>query len=99
MPKLNNVLKIFGLIFDDRLNLEKHINRVVSTCHANVRDLSRIASKLNKTPKVQLVCSLILSHIGYRNAWFCKIPENLLHKLTKVLNAATRFIFDFVVLF
>ena len=65
LPMPNDFVKILGVIFDDRLNLEKHINRVVSTCYANLRNLGRIASKLTKPLKVQLVHSLILSHIHY----------------------------------
>ena len=89
----NDFVKILGEIFDDRLNLKKHINRVVSTCYANSRNLGRIASKLTKPLKVQLVHSLILSHIDYCNALFYNLPEYLLQKLTKVLYSAVRFIF------
>ena len=89
----NDFVKILGVIFDDRLNLEKHIDRVVSTCYGNLRNLGRIASKLTKPLKIQLVHSLILSHIDYCNALFYNLPEYLLHKLTKVLYSAVRFIF------
>ena len=65
LPMPNAFAKILGVIFDDRLNLEKHINRVVSTCYGNLRNLGRIASKLTKPLKIQLVHSLILSHIDY----------------------------------
>ena len=70
LPIPNDYVKILGVIFDDRLNLEKHINRVVCTCYANLHNLGRIASKLTKPLKVQLVHSLILSHIDYCNALF-----------------------------
>ena len=50
----NDFVKILRVMLDDRLNLEKHINGVVSTCYANLRNLDRIASKLTKPPKVQL---------------------------------------------
>ena len=70
LPKTNAFVKILGVVFDDRLNLEKHINRVVSTCYGNLRNLGRIASKLTKPLKIQLVHSLILSHIDYCNALF-----------------------------
>ena len=66
---------------------------MVSTCYANLRNLGRIASKLTKPLKVQLVHFLILSHIDYCNALFYNLPEYLLHKLTKVLYSAVRFIF------
>ena len=93
LPMTNAFVKILGVVFDDRLNLEKHINRVVSTCYGNLRNLGRIASKLTKPLKIQLVHSLILSHIDYCNALFYNLPEYLLHKLTKVLYSAVRFIF------
>ena len=32
LPIPNDLVKVLGVIFDERLNLEKHINRVVSTC-------------------------------------------------------------------
>ena len=77
----NDFVKILSVIFHDRLNLVKHINKVVSTCYAN---FGRITPKLTKTLKIQPVHCLILSHIDYNNALFYNIPEYLLHKLTKV---------------
>ena len=74
----------YGVIFDDRLNLEKYIIRAVSTCYVNLCNLGRIASKLTKTLKVQLDRSLILSHVDYCNALFYELLEYLSHKLTKV---------------
>ena len=68
---------------------------MVSTCYGNLRNLGRIASKFTKPLKVQLVYSLILSHIDYCNALFYNLPEHLLHKLAKVLYSAVRFIFGF----
>ena len=66
---------------------------MVSTCHADLRNLGRIASKRTKPLQVQLVRSLILSHTDYCNALFYNLPEYLLHKLTKVLYSAVRLIF------
>ena len=52
LPMPNDFVKILGVIFDDRLNLEKHINRVVSTCYANLHNLGRLVSKLTNPPKL-----------------------------------------------
>ena len=43
LPMCNDFVKIIGVIFDDILNLEKHINRVM-ICYANLCNLGRIAS-------------------------------------------------------
>ena len=87
-------VKNLGVIFDAKLNMEKHVHKVVSTCYANLRNLGRIASKLSIDLKIQLVHSMILSHIDYCNAFFYDLPEMLLKKLTKVLYAGVRFILD-----
>ena len=64
-------------------NLEKHINRVVSICYANLHNCGRIASKLTKTLKVQLVHFLILSHIDYCNALLRLLYDILEYLLPK----------------
>ena len=85
LPMPNDFVKILGVIFDDRLNLRSiSIEWLVLFCYANLRNLDRIACKLTKPLKVQLVHSLILSYIDYCNALFYNLPEYLSHKLTKV---------------
>ena len=86
-------VKNLGVIFDVKLNMEKHAHKVVSTCYANLRNLGRIASKLSIDLKIQLMHFMILSHIDYCNALLHNLPEILLKKLTQVLYAGVRFIF------
>lgn len=88
-------VKSLGVILDVQLNLDKHINKVVSTCYYNLRNLGRIGSKLSKELKIQLVHSMIFSHIDYCNALYFNLPEYLPRKLTKVLYSAVRFVFGF----
>ena len=90
---LSTSVKNLGVVFDTRLNLEKHVNKVVSICYANLRNLGRIASKLSSDLKIQLIHSMILSQIDYCNALFYNLPEILLKKLTKVLYACVRYVF------
>ena len=47
--------------------------------------------RLSKDLKLQLIHSMILSHIDYCNALFYNLPETLMKQLTKVLYAAVRF--------
>ena len=86
-------VKKLGVIFDVQLNMEKHVLKVVSTCYANLRNLGRIASKLSTDLKIQLIHSMILSHIGYCNPLFYNLPEILLKNLTTVLYTGVKFIF------
>ena len=82
-----------GVVLDDGLNFQKHIDKVIGVRYFNLRNMSRISSKLSRTLKMQVIHSLILSHIDYCNALFYDLPEYLLHKLIKVLYAAVRFVF------
>ena len=63
-------VKNLGVIFDVKLNMKKHVHKVVTTCYANLRNLGRVASKLSTDLKIQLIHSMILSHIDYCNAFF-----------------------------
>ena len=38
LPMPNAFVRILGVIFDDRLNLEEHINRLVSISYGNIRN-------------------------------------------------------------
>ena len=44
--------------------------------------------------RIMLVRNLILSKLDYCNSILANIPEYLVHKLQKVLNASVRFIYD-----
>ena len=56
--------------------------------HLKLRNLGRIGSKLSHELKLQIVYSIILSHLDYCNALFYHLPVYLLKKLTGVLHAA-----------
>ena len=83
------------MLIDDKFSLVNHINNVVSVCYCNLRNLGRIASKLSMKLKIQLIHSMILSHLDYCNALFYGLSDYSLNKLTKVLYAAVRFVFSF----
>ena len=66
MTTLSNllpVLKVLVLVLDDGLTLQKHIDKDIGVCYLNVRNMRRIASKLSRTLNIQLIHSLMLSHI------------------------------------
>ena len=88
-------IKTLAVLFGYKLNLSDHLNRVVSICYSNLRNLGKIASKLSAKLKIQLVHSMILCHLDYCNALFYGLPVCMLRRLTKVLYAAVRFNFSF----
>ena len=70
------------------------MHKVINVCHLNLRNLGRIGSKLSNKLKLQLVHSMILSHLDYCNALYYNLPVYLLKKLSGVLHAVVRCIFD-----
>ena len=58
-------VKSLGVVLDDGLTFQKHIDKVIEVCCLNPRNMGRIASKLSRTLKIQLIYSLTLSHIDY----------------------------------
>ena len=86
-------VKMLGVILDQDMSLSLHINKVINVCYLNLCNLGRIGSKLSHELKLQLVHSMILSHLDYCNALYYHLPVYLLKKLTGVLHAAVRFIF------
>ena len=57
-------VKSLGVLIDDECSLVNHINNVVSVCYCNFRNLGRIASKLSMKLMIQLIHSMILSHLN-----------------------------------
>ena len=81
----STTVKNLGVIFDGNLLFDKHVKKIVFICYNN---LARIGSKFSVPLKMQLVHSMILSHLDYCNAIFYNLPAFLVQKLTKVLYAA-----------
>lgn len=85
--------KNLGVIFDERLTLKAHVSKVVKECNLNLINLRRIADKLSRKHKVQLVHSLIHSRLDYCNGLLIGADQSDISRLQKVQNSATRFIF------
>ena len=88
--------KNLGFMFDHSMSLENQISYVSQMCYLNLRDLKRIACRLNHDLKVQLVQSNILSIRDYCNATYGALTEKNLNTLQVLQNNAVRFIFNLV---
>ena len=86
--------KTLGVILNQDLSLSLHILKVISVCYLNLCNLSRIGSKLSNKLKLQLVHSMIVSHLDYCYALHYNLPFYLLKKLSGMLNAPVRFNFN-----
>ena len=91
--ELSESAKNLGFWFDSSLNLDTQISYVAKVCYLNLRNISRIGSKLYKDLKIQLVHGCIHSIIDYCNATYFGLSKFQLDKLQRIQNSAVRFIF------
>ena len=99
LPPINNQSNIFeklvknlGFHLDSNLTFSTQINKVCQNGFYLLRNLWKISSKLNNVNlKIQIVQSLILSHIDYCNSLYIYLPKKQINKLQRLMNAAIRF--------
>ena len=84
--------KNLGVIVDDELSFDAHIQKTVSTCFLTIRKISRIKSFLKPEHLKTLVTALILSKLDYCNALYLGLHSHLLIKLQSVQNSAIRLV-------
>ena len=85
--------KNLGFYFDSKMNLDEQIKKVTQKCYINLRNIGRLANKLSRPLKIQLVHSMVLSILDLGNASYAGLTASQLNLLQKVQNSATRFIF------
>ena len=90
--EVKEVAKNLGVMVDSELTMSQHVSRVVQSCNYQLINMWRIASKLNKKQKTQLVNSLIHSKIDYCNALLIGLKDKDVKRLQKLQNSATRFV-------
>ncbi len=87
------VVKSLGVLFDEYLNFEEHVDAVVQCCNIHLRNLRVIGSKLNFELKKQLIHCLVFSKLDYCNGLLVDLPDSTIKKLQKVQNSCVRFLF------
>jgi hypothetical protein len=87
------VVKSLGVLFDEFLTFEDHVDAVVKSCNIHLRNLRVIGSKLNYELKRQLVHCLVFSKLDYCNSLLYGLPDYIIKKLQKVQNSCVRFLF------
>ena len=88
------VVKTLGVLFDEFLTFEDHINSVIQCCNIHLRNLRVIGSKLSFDLKKQLIHCLIFSKLDYCNGLLFGLPDYRLKMLQKVQNSCVRFLFN-----
>ena len=84
--------KNLGVIIDEELNFDCHINEVTSSCFHAIHKITRIKNFLKPEHLKTLVSSLILSKLDYCNALYLGCSIKNLTKLQLVQNSAARLV-------
>ena len=90
--RFSKQVKNVGVWLDQNLDLNKHINTVVSHCHKILRDIGRVKKYMQRTQLETIVHAVISIRLDYCNSLFVNLPKDHLFKLQKVQNTAARLI-------
>ncbi|KAL5260989.1 hypothetical protein ACHWQZ_G006886 [Mnemiopsis leidyi] len=89
----SKIVKSLGVLFNEHLTFEEHVNNIIKCANVQLRNLRVIASKLDYELKRQLIHCLIFSKLDYCNGLLYDLPECLIRKLQKVQNSCARLLF------
>ena len=90
--RFSSEVKNVGVYLDQNLNLNKHVNHIVSHSFKILKDIGRIRKCLQRGHLENLLHAVISSRLDYCNSLFMNMSKQNLFKLQKVQNAAARLI-------
>ena len=85
-------VKNVGVWLDQHLDMNKHVNSIVSHCYHLLRNIGRIRNILCKKDTEILVHAVITSRLDQCNSLLINCSKSNLFKLQKVQNAAARLV-------
>lgn len=87
-----NVVRDLGVILDQELSMEQHINKVTSNCFFQIRRLKQVRRILGPEITTSLISAFITSRLDYCNSVLAGLPKSTIAPLQRVQNAAARLI-------
>ena len=90
--RFSKEVKNVGVWLDNQLNLNKHVNKIVSQGYMHVKNIGRIRNILSKQQTEMLVHAVITGTMDYCNSLLINTSQSNLYKLQKLQNAAARLV-------
>ena len=90
--RFSKEVKNVGVWLDRNMDLDKHVNFVVSHCYKILRDIGRVKKFMQRQHLEKIVHSVISHRLDYCNCLFVNMSKDNLFKLQKVQNSAARLI-------
>ena len=85
-------MKNVGVMLDKNLNLDRHVNLIVSHCYKILKDIGRVKRCMDRTHLERVVHAVISTRLDYCNSLLMNNSKENLYKLQKVQNAAAKLI-------
>ena len=79
-----------GVLFDQSMDLKKHVSNTCRTSYMFLRRIAAIRHLLTTSAAEQLIHAFITSRLDFCNSLLAGLPQNTLHRLQSVQNAAAR---------
>ena len=83
--------RISGVNFNENLNWENRVTKVIKTCHSTLASLRKMKKLTDFKLRKQLSEQLVLSKLSYCNAVFDSLPAYQIKRLQKVMNCDAGF--------
>ena len=81
-----------GLIVDDSLSLEEHVNYISKSCYYHLTRIAKIRKYLSEDSTAALVHVFITCRLDNGNALLYGLPKYLIQRLQAVQNCAARLV-------
>ncbi|CAG4971111.1 unnamed protein product [Colias eurytheme] len=90
-----NEARNLGVVFDENLRFEKHVNTTIANCFYRLKLLYRIREHLNVEVRIRLCESLVLSKFNYADVMYGpRLLRRSKNAIQRVQNACARFCWD-----
>ena len=83
--------RILRVNFDENLNWENHVTKVIKTCYSTLASLRKMKRLTDFKLRKQLSEQLVLSKLSYCDTVFDSLPAYQIKRLQKVMNCAAGF--------
>ena len=89
---LSSKVHNLGAIFDNKMKLISHVNTVCQKAHNQLRNIGKIQKYLSQDTKEIIVHAFVTTGLDYLNSLLCVMPDYIIKRLQRLLNAAARII-------
>jgi hypothetical protein len=81
-----------GVIFDNNMSMENHVNNICKTSYFYIRLLGKLRKLLDKETGAMITHAFVTSRLDYCNSLLYGISSSLTTKLQHILNTAARIV-------